>query len=92
MPGKQTHRLEIGRGRAAVVSLTFESGFILAAVEIPSGLKPKIGRRVQAWAADIFRKLDGDARELRIVATQNGRVVSIGSELNGSGCIVFSHE
>jgi len=86
----KTHQLDLGRAGCAVVRLTFAPDVIAAAVDLPKGLNRRNRRHAQRWAAAIFRDLDADSRGLRIAATCNGRLVSIGSESNGKGVVFFA--
>lgn len=86
----QTHRLEMGAAGCCVLKLGFGSSeAITASFELPEGLSRRNRRIVQRWSRGIFRKLDSDPRGLRVVATCNGRLVSIGSEYQGKGIVFF---
>ncbi len=80
----------MGPAGCCAVKLTFVSAEqITAAVDMPAGLNRKNRRILQRWVSAIFRKLDADPRGLRIVATCNGRVVSLGVEHKGKGVVLF---
>ncbi len=85
----QTHRLEMGEAGSAILRLTFRESEIVAALDVPAGLKRKGRRMLDRWSRRIFRRLDGDARGMRLVTTSEGRAVSIGAEHQGT-VVVFS--
>jgi hypothetical protein len=88
--GEQNHVLSLRVGKRAAVKVTFHKAEIIARIDVPKGLPRACRKQVRRWSKKIFRKLNADKRPMRIVATSEGQIQSIGCEVNGICGIIFN--
>lgn len=84
----QTHCLDLGAAGSAKLGLTFAENDILAVMDVPAGLKRRDRRFLNRWSHRIFSQLNPDQREMRMVTTSGGKIISIGVEKNGAVAVV----
>ena len=88
-PTKETHRLDLGAAGSVTFALTFEPALVTARLDYPRGLARAPRRNALQWVRKITKRLDRDARPMRMLSRSGGRITSVGFELAGKIEVVF---
>lgn len=86
---KETHRLDLGAAGSVTFALTFEPALVTARLDYPRGLARAPRRDALRWLRKITKRLDRDARPMRMMSLAGGRIRAWGFELAGKIEVVF---
>ena len=86
---KETHRLDLGAAGSVTFALTFNPSVVIGCLDYPRGLARAPRRDAMRWLRKITKRLDRDARPMRMMSLAGGRIRAWGFELAGKIEVVF---